>query len=222
MSYFDSFLLEQFDGEHEQWWKLHTLQSYLQTIAHLETFSRRATLSSLREFTRYLHARCPQSALLPREMGPRHARRVRFFRIEPEQIAALMAAAVTIVAARGIQAHTIGVLIGLLYSTGLRIREALALILADIDANRSTLYVAKGKLGKQRLVPLSPSTLAALDGYLKVRSPHAGSASDSPLLIGSYNQALSYGQAHEGFRRLCRHFGLNGPPPPRNITPCAT
>ncbi len=215
LSYFDHFLFDELEGEQPPCLSRECLQEYLETITHLESFSRRARLSSLREFTRYLHAKYPHSALLPREAGPRYPRRVRFFRIEPEQIAELIGAARTVLAAQGIQARSIGVLIGVLYSTGLRIREALALTLADIDAKRSTLHVAKGKFSKQRLVPLSPSTLAALEGYLESRSAHAGGASGSPLFISSSNKALSYCQAYDGFRRLCRHCGLVEQPPPR-------
>jgi len=215
LSYFDRFLFEEFEGVQDQCLSLDALQGYVATTAHLEGYSRCKRLSSLREFTRYLHARCPNSALLPTDIVPRRQPPVRFFRIEPEQVADLMRAATTVLPPESIQTHAIGMLIGLLYCTGLRIREALNLTPGNIDIQRSMLHVAKGKFGKQRLVPMSPSTLAALNRYLAVRSPHAGTGSSSPLFIGTYDKVLSRQQAYRGFLRLCRHCGLGGKPLPR-------
>ena len=214
LSYFDTFLIEELDGE-SLCLNLNALQGYVATTAHLEGFSRRTRLSSLREFSRYLHARVPNSALLPRDIVPRRHPTVRFYRIEPEQVADLMASTTTALPPNCIQPHAIRLLIGLLYCTGLRIREALNLTLGDIDAPRSRLHVAKGKFSKQRLVPISPSTLTALNDYLSVRSSHAGTGSSSPLFIGAYDKALSYCQAYDGFQRLCRHCGMGGKPLPR-------
>ena len=215
LSYFDSFLLDEFAADQGPCLSLDALQRYVATTAHLEGFSRRTKLSSLREFSRYLHARCPNSALLPRDIVPRRQPTVRFYRIEPEQVANLMAATATVLPADSIRACTIRVLIGLLYCTGLRIDEALNLTLKDIDAQRAMLHVAKGKFNKQRLVPMSSSTLTALNNYLAVRSRHAGTGSSSPLFIGAYNKRLSYCQAYDGFLRLCRYCGLDGKPLPR-------
>ncbi len=215
LSYFDSFLSEGFGGAQDQCLGLDALQDYVATTAHLEGFSRRTRLSSLREFSRYLHARCPNSALLPRDIVPRCPSTIRFYRIEPEQVAEIMAATTTVLPADSIRTHAVRMLIGLLYSAGLRIREALNLTLSNIDIQRSMLHVAKGKFDKQRLVPMSPSTLTALSSYTAVRGRHAGTGSSSPLFIGSYDKALSYCQAYDAFCRLCRHCGLVGKPLPR-------
>jgi integrase len=126
-----------------------------------------------------------------------------------------MAAAQFLRPAGGIRAQSINMLIGLIYCTGLRINEALHLTLADIDPQRSVLHVIHGKFGKQRFVPMSPSTLAALTRYLSVRSDYASTSKASPLFIGAFNKALSYDQAHKGFRRLCQQCGLCDQPPPR-------
>lgn len=215
LSYFDSFLLDEFDGAQDQCLSPDMLRRYVDTTAHLEAFSRRTRLSSLREFSRYLHAKFPHNAVLPTDILPRHSPTVRFYRIKPRQVAELMAATQIVLPADGIRAPTISALIGLLYSTGLRISEALHLTPGDIDAHSSMLHVVKGKFAKQRLVPMSPSTLSALTGYLGVRNRHAGTSRSSPLFIGTCNKALSYCQAYDCFRDLCRHCGLSGKPPPR-------
>jgi len=59
----------------------------------------------------------------------------------------------------------------LLYSTGLRVSEALALKIADIDSQRMVLIVHQGKGAKDRMIPLSVSLLASLRGYYAVFRP---------------------------------------------------
>ncbi len=215
LSYFDSFLFEECSDVPDPCLSLDTLQGYIATTAHLEGYSRCKRLSSLREFSRYLHARNPNSVLLPRDIVPLRKPTVRFYRIEPDQVADLMRAVTTVLPPASIQSHAIGFLIGLLYCTGLRIREALNLTLGNIDMQRSTLHVAKGKFGKQRLIPMSPSTRKALSNYLAARRPHAATGRCSALFIGAYEKPLSRQQAYRGFLRLCRHCGIDGKPLPR-------
>ena len=60
-----------------------------------------------------------------------------------------------------------------LYAAGLRLSEAAALTIADIDSQRMQLRITSGKGAKERLVPLSPRLLEALRHYWReVRSPH--------------------------------------------------
>jgi integrase len=214
LSYFDRFLVAEFDGGALPL-EIATLQRYVEATANLETFSQYTRLTALREFSRYLHARLPQSAILPKDILPRREPTVRFYPIAPEEVAALMNALASVLPPDSIRTHAVRTLIGLLYATGLRISEALSLTLGDIDAPRAIAHVTKGKFGKQRLVPLSPSTLTALDDYLAVRNVHAATVRSAPLFISTYNKALTYSQAYDAFRRVCQNCGLLGKPPPR-------
>jgi len=147
-------------------------------------------------------------------MLPRHARQIRFFRITENDVNELMNAATRLRPKNSIRPHSIRFLIGILYSTGLRISEALKLDLRDVDLKRSTLLVQMGKFGKDRLVPVSPSTLDALNAWLQLRSHYAETGATAPLFLGAWNRRLTYGQASYVFRRLCRCCGLLGKPPP--------
>jgi integrase len=106
-------------------------------------------------------------------------------------------------------------LIGLLYSTGLRISEALALSLGDVRRVDSTLFVRRGKFRKERLVPLSSSTGEAVDRWLVRRAGYAGSQPCAPLFVTGWNRRLSRDRACRLFRRLCIHCGIDGDPPAR-------
>jgi len=59
-------------------------------------------------------------------------------------------------------------LLGLLASTGLRIGEAIRLTMDDVrlDAQPPHLRVLESKFRKSRLVPVDPTTAAALSGYV--------------------------------------------------------
>ena len=164
--------------------------------AHLALSTRRTRLGTVREFSRRLHATSADSTILPRDVLPSHPRTVRFFRITPGQVVELMAAAPAVLRADSLRLQSIATVIGLLYCTGLRISEALELTLRDIAADGSVLHVVKGKLGKERLVPLSPSAYAALTGFLKVREPYTNKADSGPLFIDAGGTALTRKQVH--------------------------
>lgn len=61
----------------------------------------------------------------------------------------------------------------LMCQEGLRAREVAALQLGDVDWEDRAALV-HGKAGHQRVLPLSPETMAALDTYLTVHPPVAG------------------------------------------------
>ena len=58
-----------------------------------------------------------------------------------------------------------------LYAAGLRVSEALALKLGDIDSPRMLIHVRLGKGNKDRMVKLSPQLLVVLRDYWKARRP---------------------------------------------------
>lgn len=61
--------------------------------------------------------------------------------------------------------YTYATLFGLLASTGLRISEALRLGRTDVDLTAGVLTVVETKFHRSRLVPMHPSTTAALLAY---------------------------------------------------------
>jgi len=81
-----------------------------------------------------------------------------------------------------------------LYSAGLRLSEAAALQLVDIDSQRMQLNVLRGKGAKQRLVPLSPRLLQELRTYWKEYQPpqylFPGKTPDRPYASTSIQKAI--------------------------------
>jgi site-specific recombinase XerD len=58
---------------------------------------------------------------------------------------------------------------GLLYGSGLRLREALSLWVKDVDLERRALVVRSGKGDKDRVVTLAEALMAPLEAHLAVR-----------------------------------------------------
>ena len=191
------------------------LEAYRAQLKGLQRATQFGRLSIVRQFSLYLHALWAPSAVLPRTLSPRQPRAIRFCPLQPAQIADLMAAPVRGKGGHAIRADDLRFLIGLLYTTGLRISEALALNLGDVDQQQATLFVRRGKFGKERLVPLSPSTLTALREWLAHREGLADNAPSAPLFLAGWNRRPNGSQTAQAFRRLCRRCGVTGDPPPR-------
>ena len=81
-----------------------------------------------------------------------------------------------------------------MYATGLRISEAAALSVSDIDSQRMTILVARGKGNKQRLVPLSRKLLEQLrQWWCEHRDPRwlfPGANPDRPLDVTGVQRSL--------------------------------
>lgn len=191
------------------------VEGYRARIAGLSHSSRVGNLSTVRQFALYLHALEPESALPAPNLVPRAPRPVRFHPLSAAQVGQLMAAADAIQPGGGAGGRCMRFLVGLLYSTGLRISEALALDLADVDLAGSTLFVRQGKFRKARMVAISPSTREAAEQWLARRREHARCGPGDPLLATGRGGRLTRDRAERLLRRLCVHCGMTARPPPR-------
>jgi integrase/recombinase XerD len=102
-------------------------------------------------------------------------------------------------------------LFGLLSVSGLRLGEARSLKLQDVDLKAGVLTIRGGKFGKDRLIPVHPSTCKVLADYIARRQRHwAGRAVSSYLFISSWGNRLDGGQIHRAFYAASRRIGLRG------------
>jgi len=95
----------------------------------------------------------------------------------------------------------------LVYSTGLRIGEALRLRLRDVDLEANTLMIRETKFLKSRVVPFSPALADALREYLKERRV-ASAGPDAPLFISHARRPYSVDKFSEVFRTLLVAAGV--------------
>ena len=91
--------------------------------------------------------------------------------LAPHEVLALMEAARSLGPRDALRPHTVATVIGLLASCGLRAGEAIHLDIDDVDLVSALpcLQIQRTKFRKSRLVPLHPTTAAALQAYAKQR-----------------------------------------------------
>ncbi len=167
----------------------------------------RKRLGVVRLFARYLATIDPQNEIPSRDLLPATRRRLPPYIYSPAEIAALMSAAQAL--SPRSRAATIETLIGLMAATGLRLGEALSIDRADIDSDDEVLSVC-GKLGKQREVPLHPTTIAALRGYVELRDSYWPQASTDALFLSRLGVRLTVAASHDVFPQVIRAAGLEG------------
>jgi len=94
----------------------------------------------------------------------------------------------------------------LLYGSGLRISEALAMNLEDYQ-NRSKILRVMGKGGRERLAPLSDTSVEALTTWLGTRRNFAAPA-ERAIFVGARGGRLNRREAVRIMAGLCRQAGL--------------
>jgi integrase/recombinase XerD len=163
------------------------IRAYLGELAARGAEARTAArrLSALRQFHRFLCDEAvrdddPSAAL----DSPRQGRSLPKYLSEAE-VDALLAAARRYQGAEGLR---LVALIELLYATGLRASELVALPLAALARDRRLLAV-RGKGGKERILPLSRPARTALAAWLKARAARDKHGKDQRWLFPSFGKA---------------------------------
>src|SRR6516165_8529622 len=105
----------------------------------------------------------------------------------------------------------------LCYGLGLRVGEASALRVGDVDRSRSLLVVTRGKLGKSRLVPHGPRIGELVAQQLQRRSDGVRLDDDAPLFTFDGRRSVHPRSVSVTFHRLVLALGFTAPagvPPP--------
>jgi len=122
------------------------------------------------------------------------------------EVAALMTAAAGLDVPGRLRPHCYATLFALLACTGLRIAEALALTVDDVDLTIGMITVRFGKRGRARLVPLHPSAVPPLRAYAAHRARFGGDA----FFRTDRSDHVSYTAADGTFVLLRQHLGWAG------------
>jgi integrase/recombinase XerD len=108
-----------------------------------------------------------------------------------------------------LESITMRTLIFLLYGAGLRVSEALAFNMEDVDLDAAVLTVRNTKFYKTRLVPFGEALSREIRTYLAKRSQAVYSQNpDSPFLIFKDGTRLSYSAVNFAFRTLRAEAGI--------------
>jgi len=165
--------------------------------------------SMLRPFSCYLSNIGVYSAVLPTHfIGPTHRRLPPYIFSELE-IVQLMEATNQLYPVSGLRPMTMKVFIGLLASTGLRPGESVRLMKQDIDLNRGEITIHNSKGWKQRVIPLSLSTIDALNVYTKRRDCIDPLHPTDAFFKLDYQRSFTIRSADYAFGLLRKSIGLS-------------
>ena len=128
-------------------------------------------LADVRGFARHISNFDPRTEVPPVGVLPGW-KRAKPYLYSDAQIDALLVAALALPHEGGLRRWTYHTLFGLIVVTGMRLSEAMAIERDDVDLNMGVLTVRLTKFGKSRLVPLHPTTSAALSSYANRRDAH--------------------------------------------------
>ena len=103
---------------------------------------------------------------------------------------------------------TLRTIVLLLYGTGLRVHEAIALNHEDIDLGNALLTVRHSKFFKSRLVPFSQSLSRILADYAARRGAVDPLPPGTPFFTSRNGRRVLQQSLNYCFRRLCEHAGI--------------
>lgn len=125
----------------------------------------------------------------------------------------LLSAAAGLSPVDGYRPVTTATVLGLLWTSGLRIGEALALDVGDLDTRNRLLTIRAGKFGKCRVLPLQVSTVSALERYLHHPVRRSSGAPAAPLFISERKRRLCYSSFRATFAKVWTATSISGPRP---------
>lgn len=173
--------------------------------AHPSWWSTR--LSLVRRFAAYLNATGIDVPLIPAGLLPARKPRALPFIYSQDDLDALLAACSRVFSNERIAA-TMRTAIGLLAATGLRIGEALKLRAGDVDAVNDVLVIRAAK-SAERLVPLHPTTTAALMDYIALPARTATNPDPAgPVFVTAHGTGYVYVSFQKLFGRVREAAGL--------------
>ncbi len=169
---------------------------------------KRNRLLTVRRMAVSVHADDPRHQIPPADaFGGAVYRRRRPYIYTEAELETLQETALCMTPAGSVRPMTFYTLITLLWVSGLRICEALALDIDDITVDG--LLIRATKFRKNRLVPIHPTTRCALDHYLS-NNCREKMVKDNAVFISTLGTRLAYSAALSGFLEIMRSAGLRG------------
>lgn len=112
--------------------------------------------------------------------------------------------------ARKLEPHTLRTILVLLYGAGLRIGEAVALTVSDVDLPGSVLTIRNTKFNKTRMVPIGSQLHQVITQYATRREQAGHSQSTSaPFFVLRRGGPVSVQLVQHAFRCVRKHAGVS-------------
>ncbi len=169
----------------------------------------RLRFQAVRGFLLYLRAALPDTEVpgphtLPSPLRPKP------YLYSPEEIRRLMEAASLLKPSGSLRPHTYMTMIGLIASTGLRIREVIRLTVSNVHTDAETPYVEVllTKFRKSRLVAVHPTTADKLRDYANARNRLQLKCQSDAFFVSGRGTCLIYATVWDTFAFLKHEAGI--------------
>lgn len=168
----------------------------------------RKRLSRVRGLARYLATVDPASEIPPTDLLPAQQPRTAPYIYSPQEIRALIAAARSL--PRPPTAALFATAIGLMAATGIRLREALALDVDDVDCSAGVIDIRASHNHRQREVPLHPTTTIAVNEYGRMRDERWPRPATPAFFIAARGSRPTKASFWQTFRKIVQQAGMEG------------
>lgn len=170
----------------------------------------------LRRFCRFLAKRRPQTFIPGESLRPRRRPSAPPHIYSRTEIRLLLNGALSLRDWKEthpcpIRSRTMHAIILLLATAGLRISEALHLMLRDVDLEAGVLSIRQSKFRKSRLVPMSMGTADVLRRYRELRDTLAPTGPDEAFFVSGRGKAYGTGYVRRMFHDIAVEAGLRSP-----------
>lgn len=211
LAHFDRHLVS--IGHADSWLTREIVESWIAGDGTLKPHSRAARRHAVRVLGRHLALTDPETYIPPLMPGLRQTASFRPHIYTPNEIQALLVEAGTLTPVGSLRPRTFVTLIGLLACTGVRIAEALALRLADVDLDDGLITIRDGKFHKSRVVPLQPNVTRILVAYADARRQHRHRVDpDAALFVNEWRRPCGYPRVVATFLEIARRVGIRAAP----------
>ena len=171
-------------------------------------------LGAVRRLARYLQAEDARHEIPPDVFGAERRSRPVPYILSPDQVRRLIEAA-SCSGYRTLRRETYATLFALLACTGLRVSEAIGLLLDDLTPDG--LVIRCSKFRKSRVVPLHETARVGLEHYLNHRLPYA--PAEAHVFVSLRRKPLLVSDVESAFRTAARASGLPERPAGARATP---
>jgi site-specific recombinase XerD len=187
------------------------LESWFASFAHLKATSQARYRTATFQLCKFLRSRDPQTATRENFVPLRRSRDFKPYILSLGEVAVLLRAA------RALRPRPcdplwparMELIVGLLYTTGLRIGEVVRLQVRDYDPEKASLTIRETKFAKSRVVPLSNSARRLVETYITRRTEVGRAYSrEDPLLCGPYGRRPCLGSIQSAITKLMRRCGV--------------
>ena len=167
-----------------------------------------ARLSIARGFAAYMHTIDPRTEVPPADVFAVRYRRPTPYLWSEEDVRRLLEAARTL--RHPLKAVSFEALFGLLAVSGMRVGEAIALDLDDVDLERGVVTIREqtAKLERARLVPLHLTAVQALEQYVRTRQRLCPKPRSRAFFLSSTGTRIDRSAVNKTLRKITIALGL--------------